>query len=255
MAKSTKGIADQSLIGNSPQLSGRPRVQTAARGLGTVDRADTLADQAYANIKTALMSGQLVPGERVSMRHIAEVFGISLTPARDALARLSAERALAVDPRRTFRVPVLNSADYRELLAIRLLLEGHATQAGVPRMSRQAVDDLERLNTKFAAAIESGSVKESLELNRQFHFSIYRAAEMPELFAIIEGLWVRVGPTLNLLHPGYQRGRRGLNNHLAALEAIRAGNADLAKAAIERDLVDGAEHILRLLEDSRLAHG
>lgn len=217
--------------------------------LGAVDRPDTLAEQAYTNIRSALMNGLLAPGERVSVRRIAETFGISLTPAREALAHLAAERALKVDPRRTFSVPVLNRATYRELLSIRLLLEGYAAEAATPRLSASDLDELAEINKRFSESIDRGHVKESLELNRRFHFSIYRAASMSELFGLIEGLWLRVGPTFNLFYPEYQSGRGGLHNHLAALDALRAGDATRAKAAIEQDLSQGAKFILQLLDD------
>lgn len=225
------------------------RPATAGGLDGAVDRADTLAEQAYAHIRDALMNGLLAPGESVSVRRIANTFGISLTPAREALVHLTAERALVADPRRTYSVPALTRAQYRELLTIRLLLEGHATEAAVPNLGPAEVDALAAVNDRFSEAIASGAVKPSLELNRQFHFTIYKAAAMPALFGIIEGLWLRVGPAMNLLHPEYQRGRRGLNNHVEAIAAIRDGDGPRARAVIERDLIQGADHILPLLGD------
>ena len=216
--------------------------------LGVVDRAETLAEQAYTNIKIALMNGLLAPGEAVSVRRIATTFGISLTPAREALMRLSAERALDVDPRRTFSVPVLNRRSYVELLTIRLMLEGHATEVAATEMSPAKIDELVAVNAQFSDAIDRDALKQSLELNRLFHFTIYQAADMPDLFGLIEGLWLRVGPVFNLLYPDYQRAGRGLNNHLEAIDAIRARDAPRARAAIEQDLNQGAEYLLQLLD-------
>ncbi|MCG8356057.1 MAG: GntR family transcriptional regulator [Kiloniellales bacterium] len=216
--------------------------------LGVVDRPETLAEQAYANIKTALMNGLLAPGEAVSVRRIAATFAISLTPAREALMRLAAERALDVDPRRTFSVPVLNRRSYVELLTIRLMLEGHATEVAATEMKAAKIDQLVAINARFSDAIDRDALKQSLELNRLFHFTIYQAAGMPDLFGLIEGLWLRVGPVFNLLYPDYQRAGRGRNNHLEAIGAIRARAAPRARAAIEQDLNQGAEYILQLLD-------
>ena len=225
-----------------------PTVAASVASLGVVDRVETLAEQAYANIKLALMNGLLAPGEAISVRRIAATFGISLTPAREALMRLSAERALEADPRRTFSVPVLNRRSYEELLTIRLMLEGHATEVAATAMSQAKIDDLVAVNARFSGAIDRDALKQSLELNRLFHFTIYQAAGMPHLFGLIEGQWLRVGPVFNLLYPDYQRGGRGLNNHLEAIDAIRARDAPRARAAIERDLNEGAEYILQLLD-------
>ena len=233
------------------ESGGEPSARSARKqeaDLGVVDRAETLAEQAYANIKTALMNGLLAPGEAVSVRRIAATFGISLTPAREALMRLSAERALEVDPRRTFSVPVLNRRSYAELLTIRLMLEGHATEAAATTMSPAKLDELAAINAQFSGAIDRYALKQSLELNRLFHFTIYQAAGMPDLFGLIEGLWLRVGPVFNLLYPDYQRAGRGLNNHLEAIDAIRARDAPRARAAMEQDLTQGAEYLLKLLD-------
>jgi len=242
-ALSASSAGDESGGGHSARTVAAP-----VANLGVVDRAETLAEQAYANIKLALMNGLLAPGEAISVRRIAATFGISLTPAREALMRLSAERALEADPRRTFSVPVLNRRSYMELLAIRLMLEGHATEVAATDMSQAKIDDLVAINARFSDAIGRDALKQSLELNRLFHFTIYQAAEMPHLFSLIEGQWLRVGPVFNLLYPDYQRGGRGLNNHVEAIDAIRAGDASRARAAIERDLNQGAEYILQLLD-------
>ena len=247
--RAAKGSAAGGRRGGVAGVAGAKPRRGPAGDLGSVDRADTLAGQAYANIKTALMNGLLAPGEAVSVRRIAETFGISLTPAREALVHLAAERALEADPRRTFSVPVLDRGSYRELLTIRLMLEGHATEEAARRMTPAEADALVAINARFSDAIASGALKQSLELNRLFHFTLYQGAAMPELFGIIEGLWLRVGPTFNLLYPEYQRGRRGLNNHLAAIEAIRARDARGARAAMEQDLNQGAEYLLQLLEE------
>jgi DNA-binding GntR family transcriptional regulator len=217
--------------------------------LGAVERPETLGDQAYARIRQALMSGTLMPGEKVPLRAIAKALDVSLTPAREAIGRLAAERALELGPNRTVYVPKLTRDRYREIMEIRLPLEGLAAERACPRLGPERLQELERVHAAMIEAIDAGQHKTALKHNEAFHFGIYEAADRPLLMAMIESLWLQAGPTLNLLTPGYQRSHRGVRNHASALEALRRGDAAGVRAAIEKDLRDGARHLEPLLED------
>src|SRR5690606_33734106 len=91
--------------------------------------------------------------------------------------------------------------------------------------------------------------KLALVQNEQFHFLIYRASNRPMLIALIEGLWLRVGPLMNLLTPRYQRSYQGAKNHSAAIDAARRGESSAGRAAIEKELKDGARTMLQLLKE------
>ena len=83
-----------------------------------------------------------------------------------------------------------------------------------------------------------------LDLNRQFHFHIYQAAEMPRLLRLIESLWLQIGPLLNLVASKEQM-RHGRDNHEAAVRAIATDDGAGARAAIETDIIEAAEPIVQ----------
>ncbi|WP_285670873.1 GntR family transcriptional regulator [Paralimibaculum aggregatum] len=221
--------------------------QSKLSDLGTIERTGTLAEQTYKRLWHALLTGQLAPGEKVTVRGVAEAFGVSLSPAREALARLTAERALDLRPNHSVSVPVLTRARYRELVGIRLLLEGHAAEIAAGQMTDETVAALEANWAAMSETVDRAESKRALELNAAFHFGIYRAAGIPTLTSIIETLWLQVGPSLSLLTPAYQRSQRGLAHHRAAIEAARARDPAALRAAIEADLRDGMTALEPLL--------
>lgn len=227
--------------------------------VGSIGRRDTLADQAYANLRRALMTGRLSPGEKLTVRGIASALSVSLTPAREAIGRLVSERALDLGPNRTVTVPVVGAEEYREMLDIRLMLEGKAAEEAATRFTPRELERLQNTQNKMVEAISRDESKVALALNEQFHFLIYRASGRPMLVSIIEGLWLRVGPVMNLLTPRYQRSYQGAKNHANAIKAAQQGDGASLRAAIQKDLTDGAGHVLKLLNETmtagRASHG
>jgi DNA-binding GntR family transcriptional regulator len=210
-------------------------------------RVDTLADQAYRRLQGALMTGGLLPEQVLTVRGIAESYGVSLTPVREAVQRLVAERALTVENGRTLRVPRLGVETYREILKIRVELEPMAARDAAARMDNAEMDRLDQVVAMHLAAIQGGRAHETLSANTDFHLSIYRASEQPVLTGIIESLYLRVGPTLNLLFPQYCGSLTGHETHLQAIDALRRRDGDALAKAIRDDLTHGAKFLIRLL--------
>lgn len=211
-------------------------------------RADTLADQAYRRLHRALMTGGLLPEQVLTVRGIADEYGVSLTPVREAIQRLVAERALTIENARTIRVPRLDVETYREILKIRIELEPMAAREAAPRMDNAAMDRLDLVVAAHLAAIHAGEAHQTLSANTDFHMSIYRASAQRVLVGIIESLYLRVGPTLNLLFPQYCGSLTGHETHLAAVEALRRRDGDGLAHAIRDDLTHGSKYLLRLLK-------
>ena len=192
---------------NSPSID----AQTSSR---------TLAEQAYQRLHRALMTGGLLPEQVLTIRGIAESYGVSLTPAREAIQRLCAEGALTSENARTICVPRLDIETYREILKIRLELE----------------------------AIKAGEAHGTLTANTEFHMSIYRASEQAVLFSIIETLYRRVGPTLNWLFPQCCGSLVGHQAHRSAVDALRRRDGNALAQAIRDDLLHGSSYLLRWLK-------
>lgn len=216
-----------------------------AAAFDPIPRAATLGDEASSRLRGALMSGQLRPGERLSLRGLAAALGVSLTPAREAMGRLVAEGALVLGAHRSVWVPRLDTAAYDECLQIRLALEPLAAARATAHLDASDLQALQRLQDTLRAAHARGDIRRVLECNQAFHFALYAKAGMPTLLQILESLWLRIGPTLNLLHESAAAAQdwRGDTNHQAILAAAARGDAGAVADAVRRDLLDGSAQL------------
>ena len=211
------------------------------------DLHETLADRVYLGIKRALLVGGFVPGQKLTIREIGRALGVSLTPAREALGRLVAERALVSTPNRSVFVPRLDRSRLVEIYRLRRMLEGYAAEEAVPKMTPGQVSELEQTQIELVAAMDRGDYRQVLSNSYSFHFGIYTAAESPLAVQIIETLWVQIGPSLNLLYPEYGNQRTGVAHHSEALKGLRASDPQAVRQAIEEDLSDGEQQLLSKL--------
>jgi DNA-binding GntR family transcriptional regulator len=213
-----------------------------------VERYDTLADRAYEQLRHALTTGSFHPGQKLTIRKIAAVLGISATPARDAIARLLSERVLESGPNRTVSVPMLDRDKVRQIYLLRTALEGMAAELAAPKFDSAGIEALERTQIALIAAMDRNDYKRVLAENEEFHFGIYRRSEVPLLVEMIGALWLKLGPSLNFLYPSYNHTRKGVSHHLATIRALRAADAAGVRAAIEADLRDGEQELGKALE-------
>jgi DNA-binding GntR family transcriptional regulator len=203
----------------------------------------SLHDVIYESLRRSIIVGDIVPGRTFSTRTVADQFGTSLIPARDAIKRLVAERALELLPNRTFCVPKMSRQRFQELLQVRIELEMMLTRTATPLLIQDELKSIELINQQMQVAFECSDVSKYLDANHRFHFLIYRAARSMEILPIVESLWLQVGPFLNgvLTQFGVQTAQ---DNHAEVIKALRRGDSQSAANAIRNDLADAADIIL-----------
>lgn len=208
----------------------------------------TLGAQVLAHLRSQLITGLLAPGDRLSLRTLAGQQGVSMQPVRDAVSRLVAERALEVTPKRAVQVPLMSAPQFRELTVIRLTVEGLAAERAADQRGGAERGALRRHEAAFRreSRRRRPDIDAAIVANANLHFAVYRAAGMPALTAIIEGLWLRIGPVLNLdLRGGAGRLASGIaaHCHAAMVDAITRGDASAARAALDEDIGSTAAFI------------
>ena len=209
----------------------------------------TLGDAAYLHLRELLMSGRVAPGERLSLRALAGALGVSMMPVREAVTRLVADRALEVAPNRAVRVPVMNVTQFRELAAIRIEIEGFAAELAAKASTPDSIEIISVAEKAFRAeaARARPDLPRAVALNKDFHFALYDAAGLPALVEIIGGLWLKVGPIINLdLRENPERLATGgaVRFHAEAASAIRRRDGAAARAAIAADISGTAAFLL-----------
>lgn len=209
---------------------------------------DTLGAQVLVHLRAQLITGLLAPGDKLSLRSLALQLGVSMQPVRDAVSRLVAERALEVAPKRSVQVPLMRLSQFKELTTLRLGIEGFAAEQAAHRHGGAERATLRRHEAAFRRQSQrrTPDIDAAIVANAKLHFAIYRAAGMPALVPIIEGLWLRIGPVLNLdMRGGTGRLTSGvaMNCHAALLAAIKRGDAASARDALLEDIRSTAEFI------------
>lgn len=209
----------------------------------------SLNEQVYGTLRSALQEGRLRPHQRLKIRDLAPALQVSETPVREAVMQLVRERALVLQPSRSLTVPRLSVAQYLELRRIRLELEGLAAAEAASRVDKRDIAALEKLHARLVKAELAGNASEAVRLNWHFHSQIYQRSGMPELFNLIQGLWLRTGPLLTYQYPLAPPTYAGRHRHLDVIEQLRLGDGAAAREAIRLDTVEGGAGLLQLLMD------
>lgn len=192
----------------------------------------------YAELRQRIVTGHISPDHELSTRGLAGELGVSQTPVRDALSRLSAEGAVSIRSKRRVRVPEMTSERFDDLLRCRLLLEPEAATLALPVLTPADVQRLREIDDTLAAAIRSGDAGTYMQANYDFHFTLYRAQPQKTLTQLIETLWLQVGPYMRTLYGRVPNGELN-DRHRGAIAAIEAKDATALRDAIAADISDG----------------
>lgn len=208
---------------------------------------DTLQEQVFRRVREMILDGSIMPGETITVQSLADAFGISPMPVREALRRLMAANALMVVAGRSVGIPPLSQARLVDLRNVRFEVEGLAAGWAAQRRDDETLERIGRHLEALEGANAAGDVKAYLRANYAFHFAIYRAAGSESLLKIIEDLWLGVSPYFNLLH-GSNNYTAANRQHRAMLTAMRDGDAAAIRRAVQADIDAAAQVLVGLLD-------
>ncbi|MFC3943200.1 GntR family transcriptional regulator [Pseudomonas gingeri NCPPB 3146 = LMG 5327] len=208
-----------------------------------------LSARAYYSLREGLIAGNFQPGERLVMQDLAERLGTSVTPVREACLRLVSERGLELRSGRFATVPALTRERYLEVRTIRIALEGLAAEMATQHVTEADLQKLAQLHRLFEEADRKNDGLAAMHHNREFHFTLYRLSGMDMLTAQIEGLWVSMGPILNLFYTFGHNSYIGADEHLVLMEALRDKKPAKARKAIADDILRGGVSILKFIDE------
>jgi DNA-binding GntR family transcriptional regulator len=150
------------------------------------DEALLLSQRVAGDVRRLILSGELAPGSRIGQEELAERFGTSRIPVREALRQLESDGLVVLVPNSGARVAKLDLTECLEIYKIRERLEPLALSEAVARMTDAEIDALEHLVAQMEHAHDT---EEFLRLDREFHLASYRAAGMQQLIGMVERFW------------------------------------------------------------------
>ncbi|MEA2778636.1 MAG: hypothetical protein QOK29_180 [Rhodospirillaceae bacterium] len=219
--------------------------KTARLPLNPVSRG-TLPGEIYRHIKDLILDGGIAPGELVTIQGLADAFAVSAMPVREALQRLTAEKALTVVSGRSVGIPELQAVRLQDLCRVRIEIETLATVWAADNLRAHDIRELEQLVATMAQAVTDGNPHHFVRANHAFHFAVYRASGSDTLLSIIEGLWLQISPYFHLLH-GSGNYAMANHQHEELLLALKRGDAIAAGQCVRADIEQAAKVLLGLL--------
>ncbi|SMP07328.1 GntR family transcriptional regulator [Shimia sagamensis] len=204
--------------------------------------------QVYAQLRDAVLFGELAPGQAVTIQGLIERTGAGMTPIREAIRRLTSEGALEFRGNRRVVVPMMTVDAIDDLIFLRETVESRLASQAAEKITPEEITALETIDARLDDAITRGDVSAYLRQNFAFHAKLYAIANAPVLLDVANSVWLRFGPSMRVVC-----GRMGTqnlpDNHKTALAALKAKDAQSAADAMREDVVQGMEQIREALLD------
>lgn len=151
-----------------------------------------LRDVVFNTLRDAILSGKLLPGERLMENQLAEKLGVSRTPIREALRMLELENLVELVPRKGAQVLDMSEKDIKNVLEIRGSLEALAVELACQRMNAEQVAQLKELQRNFVTAYENRDYEKTAENDEKFHDLIFSSTQNEKLIQIINNLRIQL---------------------------------------------------------------
>ncbi|MGH2940991.1 MAG: GntR family transcriptional regulator [Solirubrobacterales bacterium] len=202
-------------------------------------------------LREEIYDGTLAPGTRLRQANVAERFGVSTTPIREAFAALEREGLLQNSAHRGVVVFRPTAKDLREIYEIRIPLEVRAAELAVPNLDRKALDKLSKLADKMSRLNGEGDSSRRSKVNDEFHEAIYTAANLPRLADLIAELRASSKAYIQLFGRHAPRIEEAQKEHRAIVAACESGAPKKAGKAVEKHLLHTIKVVLPVLQEDR----
>lgn len=215
----------------------------------TASRPDTLGRHTTAKVvagrlREEIQHGTLAPGTRLRQNDVAERFGVSTTPVREAFAQLQAEGLVRIDPHRGAVVFHPTVEDVLEFYEIREALESLAVSHAIPRLRKDVARELGALIDRMRRTEDA---RKWLKLNDQYHLRLYESASRPRLSSLIDNLRDASAPYIHMFVASRPVNERANEEHQEILDACVRGDAEAAQRAIRQHLRGASEQLAAFL--------
>lgn len=190
-----------------------------------IKRSGKSSNRIYQKLRDSILNSKLPANQSIKQDRIAEQFGVSKIPVREALRLLEADGLVEFIPRRGAFVVELTESDILENLEIRIALESHALRLAIPNMTDSDIREAKKILVEYE---QVSNVERWSELNSQFHQCIYAPCGFSKLMQMIQSNKERTNFFMRLKISQVSGLERPHLEHLAVLEACKDGNTILA---------------------------
>ncbi len=210
----------------------------------------TVAEQVANVLREAIASGTIKAGTSLRQDELAEQFGFSRMPIRDALRQLEAEGIVSIHPTKGAQVARMDGAEIGEIYALRELLECEALRLSLPNLAAAKLDEAEQVLDQIDAERNVGRWG---ALNRAFHLALYDACGNHRLLGLIEAHHNAADRYVRILLSNLDYRSRSQTEHRDLLAACREREGDEATSILRQHLREGSETLVGAIREDGLS--
>ena len=216
-----------------------------------LDRKRTrLADDVYEQILSAILSGEIVSGERLIQETIASQIDVSRTPVREAFLRLEREGVLETAGRGGFQIREITEKEIQDLYLAREAVEGFAAKLLAGALSREQAQNIETA-VRLEMDLKSIHKEEHFHANRTIHRTIVAQTGNGILLDMFDSIWNRGISIRSFAAYPIPDSQDNREQHLLLLDQIKTGNPDEAETAMVAHIREGLDNHVRWLHEER----
>ena len=211
-----------------------------------IDNHLTLREKIVETVRNAIVNGQIAAGARVAEPDLADHFGISRTPIREAFRQLESEGFITVIPRKGAIVASLSAKDISDFYDLKMVLEGYAARCATKVLTEKEMTKMEAVNRQMEVAAARKDLRKVLVLHNEFHDIFLKACGNEKLHAIVQNMVMQFQRfRLILAMRGKIEG--SIRQHWEIIAAFRKRNADMAESLVIKNAQYGKKVLLREL--------
>lgn len=220
---------------------------------GVILESKPLRERIADRIRADIIKGVFADGERLIEPKLAEIYGISRTPIREALRQLESEGFIEIVPRKGAVVKELTIKDIDNLYAIKANLEGLAARQAVDNITERDIEKLVVLNEKFLLLFKGGGniVEEYLKYNISFHNFFIKLSQNEKLIEILEGLAKNFQRFRTMLISKVDRGEEAYLEHKKIIEAFIKKDPDEVEKTVRFHIEKGWQYLRSKIKGAR----
>lgn len=177
-------------------------------------------------LRRVILDGAVPPRTPIPLREVAELFGVSHIPVREALKTLLGEGLVTHEPHGGYEVAQLTAAELREMYIVRETLETASLAAAVRQATEADRAELLAVNTKLEEALRDDDPVAYQRMSRKFHVALTRPSRMFRLLHMLESAWNVTEPVQSMVHVCHADRERLHTDHVLMLDAFLAGDID-----------------------------
>lgn len=212
-----------------------------------IDNHMTLREKIVETVRSAIINGQIPAGTRVAEPDLADRFGISRTPIREAFRQLESEGFITVVPRKGAVVASISAKDISDFYDLKMVLEGYAARCAAQTLTDKDLARMESLNRQIEAAAAKKDLRKVLFLHNDFHDVFLKACGNEKLHSIVQNMVMQFQRfRLILAMRGKIEGV--IRQHRDIIEAFRKRNPELAESLVIKNAQYGKKILLQELE-------